>query len=87
MMLLTPVQDQAIAARMALIVGGATFDRLFAGVRFDEVDGDLLYVYARDEETAAEMEDAFALHISIIANDILKREISLVLVLPKQLIQ
>jgi hypothetical protein len=41
---------------MALIVGGATFDRLFAGVRFDEVDGDILYVYAKDEETAAEME-------------------------------
>ena len=84
-MRLSPVQDQAIAARMALIVGGATFDRLFAGVRFDEVDGDFLYVYAKDEETAAEMEDAFALHISIIATDILKREISVVLVLPKQL--
>jgi hypothetical protein len=28
---LTPVQDQAIAARIALVVGGATFDRLFAG--------------------------------------------------------
>jgi hypothetical protein len=43
----TPVQDQAIAARMALIVGSATFDRLFAGVRFDEVDGDILYAYAK----------------------------------------
>ena len=32
---------------------------------------------AKDEETAAEMEDAFALHISIIATDILKREISI----------
>jgi hypothetical protein len=39
---LTPVQDQAIAARMALIVGGPTFDRLFAGARFDELDGDIL---------------------------------------------
>jgi hypothetical protein len=82
---LTPVQDQAIAARMALIVGSATFDRLFVGVRFDEVDGDILYVYAKDEETAAEMEDNFALHISIIATDILKREVGIVLVLPKQL--
>lgn len=72
---------------MALIVGGATFDRLFAGVRFDEVDGDLLYVYARDEDAAAEMEDDFALHISIVATDILKREIGIVLVLPKQLSQ
>jgi hypothetical protein len=86
-MLLTPIQDQAIAARMALIVGGATFDRLFAGVRFDEVDGDLLYVYASDEEAAAEMEDGFALHISMIATDILKREINFVLVLPRQLAQ
>ena len=84
---LTQVQDQAIAARLALIVGSATFDRLFAGVRFDEVDGDLLFVYAKDEETAAEMEDNFALHISIIATDILKREISIVLILPKQLIE
>ncbi|HEY0801852.1 MAG TPA: hypothetical protein VGD54_13485 [Steroidobacteraceae bacterium] len=86
-MQLTLVQNQAISARMALIVGGATFDRLFAGVRFDEVDGDILYVYAKDEEAAAEMEDNFALHISIIATEILKHEIGIVLVLPKQLAQ
>jgi hypothetical protein len=72
---------------MALIVGSITFDRLSAGVRFDEVDGDILFVYARDEETAAEMEDSFALHISIIATDILKREVGIVMVLPKQLAQ
>jgi tetratricopeptide (TPR) repeat protein len=81
---LTPVQDQAIAARMPLIVGGATFDRLFASVRFDEVDGDILYVYAKDEGTAAEMEDAFALHISIVATDILKREVGIVLFYPNR---
>ena len=72
---------------MALIVGAATFDRLFAGVRFDEVDGDILYVFAKDEEAAAEIEDNFALHISTIATDILKREVGIVLVLPKQLTQ
>jgi hypothetical protein len=80
---LSPVEDQAIAARMALIVGAATFDRLFAGARFDEIDGDMLYVYAKDEETAAFIEDNFALHISIIATGILKREVSIVLVLPR----
>jgi hypothetical protein len=84
---LTPVEDQAITAHMALIVGGATFDRLFAGIRFDELDGDLLYVYARDEETADEIEDTFALHISIVAGEILKCEVAIVLVLPKQLTQ
>src|SRR6202022_362085 len=83
-MKLSPVQDQAIAARMALVVGATTFDRLFAGVQFHEVDGDLLYVFAKDEESAAEMEDRFSLHISIIATGILKHEIGIVLVLPKQ---
>ncbi|MEY9590845.1 hypothetical protein ABIA06_003136 [Bradyrhizobium yuanmingense] len=39
-MIVTDVQDQAIAARMALIVGADRSDRLFGAVRFDEVDGD-----------------------------------------------
>jgi hypothetical protein len=51
---------------MALIVGAITFDRLFGGIRFDEVDGDVLFAYAKDEQTAAEIENTFALHISII---------------------
>ncbi|MDP2357921.1 MAG: hypothetical protein Q8M31_17905 [Beijerinckiaceae bacterium] len=80
-----PVQDQAIAARMALIVGAATFDRLFAGARYAEVEGDLLFAFARDEATAAEIEERFALHISIIATTILKRDIGIVLVLPNEL--
>jgi hypothetical protein len=42
---------------MALIVGAKTFYRLFTGIRFDELTGPLLYVYARDEEVAAEIED------------------------------
>jgi hypothetical protein len=58
-MKLIPVQDQAISARMALVVGAITFDRLFVGVEFHEADGDLLYVFAKDEEAAAEMGDRF----------------------------
>jgi hypothetical protein len=85
-MQLTEVQDQAIQARMALIVGAKTFDRMFAGVRFDEVDGDIVFVYAKDEDTASKMEDEFALHISIIASRILGREINIVMVLPRQLV-
>ncbi|WP_347336775.1 hypothetical protein [Bradyrhizobium neotropicale] len=69
---------------MALIVGATTFDRLFAGVQFDEVDGNILFVYAKDEDTAANIEDEFALHISIIASKILEREINVVVVLPRQ---
>ncbi|WP_247551750.1 hypothetical protein [Bradyrhizobium sp. 138] len=86
-MMVTDVQDQAIAARMALIVGADRFDRLFRAVRFDEVDGDILYVYAQDEDAAAKMEDEFALHISIVAAKVLEREINGVLVLPRQLMK
>ncbi|MFK4581073.1 hypothetical protein [Bradyrhizobium ottawaense] len=71
---------------MALVVGARTFDRLFAGVRFDEADGDILFVYAKDEDTAAQIEDEFALHISIITSKILEREINIVMVLPRQLV-
>jgi hypothetical protein len=53
-MKLTLVQDQAIAARMALIVGADSFDRLFRGIRFDEADGDILFAYAVGEYRAAE---------------------------------
>jgi hypothetical protein len=82
---LSLVQEHAIAARMALIVGAKEFDRLFLGVQFTEVDGDILFVFAQDKETATEMEDKYALHISIIATDILKTDIGIVMVLPKVL--
>jgi hypothetical protein len=82
---LTEVQDHAIQARMALIVGAKTYDRLFAGVRFDELDGDILFVYA-SEQRADEIEDKFSMHISIIASEILDREVNVVMVLPRQLV-
>jgi hypothetical protein len=84
-MKLTEVEDQAIQARVALIVGAETFDRLFAGIRFDETDGPLLYVYARDEDAAAEIEDEHSLYIAVIASRILSREVELVVVMPKVL--
>ena len=84
-MKITEIQNLAIQARMAGIVGAEIYDRLFAGIRFDELDGDLLYVAARDEECAAEIEDDFALHIAIIATAILKSHVEIVLVLPKVL--
>ena len=82
---LTHVQDYAIQARVAAILGASEFDRVFAGIRFAEVDGPLLYVYARDEGTAAEIEDDFALLIADIAGRILKQAIDVVVVLPKVL--
>ena len=58
-MMLTETQDYAIQARLASVIGATLFDRLFAGVSFAEMDGALLYVYARSEESAATIEDDF----------------------------
>jgi hypothetical protein len=80
--LVSEIHSLAITARMAPIVGSETFDRLFAGVKFNEVDGDILCVYAQNEDCASEMEDRFALHISITAAVILGRDIGIVMVLP-----
>ena len=84
-MKLSQVEDQAIQARIALIVGAKTFDLLFAGIRFDETDGPMLYAYAKNEDIAAEIEDEFSLHIAIVASKIIGREIELVVVMPKVL--
>ena len=79
------VQDYAMQAGLAAVIGATVFDRVFAGVRFAETDGALLYVYARDESCAAEIEDDFSLLIADVASRILKREVELVVVLPKVL--
>ena len=63
------------------------FDRLFLGVQFSECDGDILFCFARDDETADEMENEYGLHIFIIATDILNRDIGIVMILPKVLHQ
>ena len=82
-MLVSEIQSLAITARLATVVGAATFDRLFAGVAFDDVDGDILFVYAQTEKCAAEMEDRFALHMPIIAAEILGQDNGIVMVLPR----
>jgi len=53
----------------------------------EEVDGYWLYVYAKNEATAAEIEDDFAPLIADIASRILQQEIDVVVVLPKVLQQ
>ena len=65
------------------MVGADTFDRLFAGVEFRETDGDILFAYAQGGDRAHEMEDDFGFFISIVATDILKRDIEVVMVLPR----
>lgn len=82
---LSRVEDQAIQAKIAFIAGAETFDRLFAGIRFDEIDGNLLFAIASDEDRAAEIEDEFSHHLAVVATQILAQSVDVVVVLPKVL--
>lgn len=84
-MQLSVVQQQAIKARMALIVGAEQYDRLFLGFQCTELEGDILFIDALDEDCAAEIEGRFSLHIAIIATEILKADVVSVVVLPRVL--
>jgi len=84
-MKLSAIQQQAIEARMALIAGAEQYDRLFLGFQCTELEGDILFVDALDEDCAAEIEDRFSLHISISAGEVLHAEIAAVVVLPRVL--
>jgi len=70
---------------MALIVGAEQYDRLFLGFQCTELEGDILFIDALDEDCAAEIEDRFSLHIAIIATEILKADVVSVVVLPRVL--
>jgi hypothetical protein len=85
MMNLSLIEDQANQARIAGIAGAETFDRLFAGIRFDEIDGNLLFAIARDEDCASEIEDEFSHHLAVVATQVLGQSVDVVVVLPKVL--
>jgi hypothetical protein len=75
-------RDHAILAVLASTVSAKTFDRLFAGANVEEIDGDVLYVRARNEQCAVEIENRFAMHIASIATHVFRRRIDLVIAVP-----
>jgi hypothetical protein len=80
------VHHQAIEARLNQILGAEEYDRLFKGMEVTGVEGDTLFLYAgEDDNQASEIEDLYALHISIIASQIFERAVSFVSVLPKEM--
>ncbi|HEV2153054.1 hypothetical protein [Bradyrhizobium sp.] len=85
MMKLTLVQDHAIQALVAGAVGAATFDRVFAGIRFDEIEGTMLYAFARNEDVASDIEDSYSPLIAAVASRVLGKQVDVVVVMPKVL--
>lgn len=82
-MKLSLIENFALQARIAAVVGAEEFDRLFAGVDFAEVEDSILYINAADSEAADEIEDSYSVHIAKLATGILRREIEFVIVFPK----
>lgn len=85
-MQLSDTQDHAIQALMGRLIGAKVYDRLFAGVRFDEVEEGVLFLYIEDEDLADEIELIYALEIASIAENILKQDIEAVIVLGRDAI-
>ena len=84
-MKLTLVQDHAIQALVAGAVGAETFDRVFAGIRFDEIEGTMLYAFARNEDVASDIEDSYSPLIAAVASRVLGKQVDVVVVMPKVL--
>ena len=80
-MRLSDTEDHAIQALIGRLTGALVYDRLFAGVRFDEVDEGILFLYVEDEDLADEIELLYTLEIASIAEEVLKRDIDAVMVL------
>jgi hypothetical protein len=70
---------------MGQIVGAENYDRLFAGAVFSEVADKILYGFAPTESLAAEIEERFALHLSIVASQVAGIPVEFVQVLPADL--
>jgi chromosomal replication initiation ATPase DnaA len=85
MMKLTLVQDQAIQALVAGAVGAEAFDRIFAGIRFDEIESTMLYAFARNEDVASDIEDSYSPLIATVASRVLGKQVDVVVVMPKVL--
>jgi hypothetical protein len=82
---LSEVQQQVIQSRTGQIVGAENFDRLFAGAVFTEVADQILYAFAPTESLAAEIEENYALHLSIVVGRVTGVPVEFVQVLPDEL--
>ena len=69
-------------ARMSQIVGAQNFDRLFLARCLKRWSSECYSLFARTEAVAGEIEERFALHLSIVASQITGLPVELVEVLP-----
>lgn len=79
----TEAQQFAVQAKLNMALGKETFDRLFLGMEIDGVSDGVMKIWARSEHCAVDIQANHAGTIAVVAENILKKPIKNVLVLPK----
>jgi hypothetical protein len=79
----TEAQQFAVQAKLNMALGKETFDRLFLGMEIDGVSDGVMTISVRSEHCALDIQANHAGTIAVVAENILKKLIKTILVLPK----
>ena len=86
-MLPSKAQQQAIEARLNFALGAETYDRLFLGFICGDVDNDAVDIFVKNEDTAAIVCTGYSWHVAVVVENVMKKTVKRVNVLPKNLSQ
>jgi hypothetical protein len=79
----TEVQQFAVQAKLNMALGKEIFDRLFLGMEIDGVSDGTMKIWVKSEHCAFDIQANHAGTIAVVAENILKKPIKSVLVLPR----
>jgi hypothetical protein len=83
MLVPTEAQQFAVQAKLNMALGKEVFDRLFLGMEIDGVSRGVMKIRVRSEPCALDIQTNHAGTIAVVAENVLRKPIKSVLVLPK----
>jgi hypothetical protein len=81
----TETQQFAVQAKLNMALGKEIFDRLFLGMEIDGVSDGVMKIWVRSEYCALDIQAHHAGTVAVVAENILKKPVKSVLVLPRTL--
>lgn len=82
---ITPDKQLAIEAKLNFMLGGAAYDAIFPGFQIVALENGTLNIFAPSEWSAGLIENRYSYEIAVAAESVLKRPISFINVLPREL--
>jgi hypothetical protein len=79
----TETQQFAIQAKLNMALGRDVFDRLFLGMEIDAISDGVMKIWVRSEHCALGIQANHAGTIAVVAENVLKKPVKKVLVVPK----